>query len=295
MSASVATRSLAALLVTSITMSGACIKSPETDLERLLESRRLAANLLVQFTKAGDASNRAVMADTDDASAAFAREASAAAQQVTTDAAALAPLLRGLQYSEEARLLDEFKGCFEKYRQLDRTILELAVANTNLKAQRISFGPAHDAAESFRTAVEAVLPADPGKDGWRAKALAATAVSDVREIEVLHAPHIAEASDTVMTDIEQRMTASESDARAALKSLAGAASPASRQSLADATAALDRFVSLHHQILDLSRRNTNVRSLALALGQQRTQTAECGSTLSALQDALGKRGFTATR
>ena len=42
-----------------------CIKAPETVLERLVEARRLAADLLVQFTKAADASNRAVMADTD--------------------------------------------------------------------------------------------------------------------------------------------------------------------------------------------------------------------------------------
>src|SRR5437762_462697 len=62
--------SIVILLMTAI----GCIQSPETALERLLESRRLASDLLVQFTKAADASNRAVMADTDDASKAFAHE-----------------------------------------------------------------------------------------------------------------------------------------------------------------------------------------------------------------------------
>ena len=271
------------------------MKSPETALERLLESRRLSGDLLVQFTRASDASNRAVMADTDEASERFAREASEAAKRVQSDTETLDTLLRDLQYSDEARMLGDFSRCFAEYRQLDQTILDLAVKNTNLKAQGLSFGPAHEAVESFRAAVEMVIPADAAKDGWRAKALAATAVADMREIEVLQAPHIAEASDVVMTDIEKRMAASESGARNALHDLGTLASTASQKSLADAASALDRFVSLHEQIIDLSRRNTNVRSLALALGQQRTRTAECQSSLSILQNALDRRGVTATR
>jgi hypothetical protein len=297
MSDGVTTRWLAGSCLAAIVagVSSACIKSPETALERLMESRRLAADLTVQFTKGADASNRAVMADTDEASAAFAREAGQATEAVQKGADSLAPLLRDLQYGDENGLLDEFKACFEKYRQLDRTILDLAVANTNLKAQRLSFGPARDAADAFRTAVEAVPPADSAKDTWRAHALAETAVAELREIEVLEAPHIAEPSDAAMGDLEKRMAASEQKVRAALMTLSGLAAPASRQTLADASAALDRFLALHAQIIELSRRNTNVRSLALALGQKRTQTAACESTLQALQDALATRGVTATR
>ena len=46
-----------------------------TVLERRFEARQLTADLLVQFTRGADAANRAVMADTDEKSAAFAREA----------------------------------------------------------------------------------------------------------------------------------------------------------------------------------------------------------------------------
>jgi hypothetical protein len=45
-------------------------------LEKVSEARQLASDLLVQFTKASDAANRAVMADTDEASVAFARSPS---------------------------------------------------------------------------------------------------------------------------------------------------------------------------------------------------------------------------
>jgi len=50
----------------------ACVKPPDTVLQQLMDARRLSADLLVQFTRTDDASNRAVMADTDEASIAFA-------------------------------------------------------------------------------------------------------------------------------------------------------------------------------------------------------------------------------
>jgi hypothetical protein len=268
---------------------------PNSALERLSEARRLSADLLVQFTKAADAGNRAVMADTDEASVAFAGEAEQAKQAVQADIDALGPILQDLDYSDESRLLQEFVGRFAEYRELDRRILDLAVENTNLKAQRLSFGPAQEAADSFRDSLESVVPADPARDTWRVKALVAAAVATVREMQVLQAPHIAETDDAVMTRMEQRMATSEAAARAALKTLAPLVQPASRERLAAATAALDSFVGLNAQIIALSRRNTNVRSLALALNEKGKVTGACEGSLRALQEALAKRGFTATR
>jgi hypothetical protein len=235
------------------------------------------------------------MADTDEASVAFAREAGQAAQTVEKDADALAPILSGLGYSNETHLLQEFNSRFAEYRALDRNILELAVANTNLKAQRMSFGPAQQAADAFRDSLAAITPRDAAKDTWRMKALAATAVAAVREIQVLQAPHIAESNEDAMTRMEKQMTASEGVARNTLTTLGSLVSPASKKQFAEASAALDRFMGLNAQIIDLSRRNTNVRSLALSLGQKRTFTAACEDSLRALQDALAKREFTATR
>lgn len=272
-----------------------CISSPETALQRLVESRRLAADLRVQFTKAADASNRAVMADTDEASVAFAREAEQATQGVEKDAGTLAPILSGLGYANEAQMLQEFNSRFAEYRVLDRNILELAVENTNLKAQRMSFGPAQESADAFRDSLAAIAPMDSAKDAWRMKALVATAIAAVREIQVLQAPHIAEADEAAMTRMEKQMATEEASARSVLATLGPVTQPASRPHLAAATAALDRFMALNAQIIELSRRNTNVRSLALTLGQKRTLTAACEDRLQALQDALAKREFTATR
>lgn len=235
------------------------------------------------------------MADTDENSVAFAREAGQATEAVQRDIDALGPILQGLSYSNETRLLKEFVSRFANYRALDRRILDLAVENTNLKAQRLSFGPAQEAADAFRDALEAAVPSVPANETWHAEALVATAVARVREIQVLQAPHIADADEAVMTHMEQRMATSEAAARNTFETLTRLVQPASRPRLAAAAAALDRFMNVNAQIIALSRRNTNVRSLALSLDEKRTITVSCEDSLRALQDALAKRGYSGTR
>ena len=202
-----------------------------TVLEQLSEARRLAADLLVHFTKAADAANRAVMADTDETSLAFAREAEQAVQGAQQDVDALKPILDGLHYSNESRLLEEFANRFAEYRALDRQILDLAVENTNLKAQRLSFGPAQEAADAFRDSVETAARAVQGSEKWHAEALAGQAVATVREIQLLQAPHIADADEAVMARMEKRMASSEAAARKAVEALAPLVPEASRPKL----------------------------------------------------------------
>lgn len=266
-----------------------------SSLERLMEARRLSSDLLVRFANATDATNRAVMAGTDEMAAEFAREAERATQTVERDADALKPLLTALGYTAESRLLEEFIGQFSAFQELDRAIRGLAVENTNLKAQRLSFGPAQKEADAFRDALESVAGTSPAKDAWQVKALTATALSAVREIQVLQGPHIAEPEDAAMTQLEQRMASSEGLARGALQTLAAVLPPTSRQQLDGAAAALDRFHDLNAQVIVLSRRNSNVRSLALSLGKKRMLTARCDESLHAIQDALSKRTFAGTR
>ena len=101
------------------------------------------------------------MADTDALSVTFARESEQTTLFVPKDIDTLGPLLKDLRYSDETQLLPEFVSRFAEYRELDRRILDLAVQNTNLKAQRLSFGPAQEAANAFRNALKAVVSAAP--------------------------------------------------------------------------------------------------------------------------------------
>ncbi len=260
-------------------------------LHRLAEARQRTADLQVAFAKAADASNRAVMADTDESSVKYGQEADAAKHAVHTDTESLHVLFGQLRYSDEDRILRDFEDRFAAYEKVDKLILDLAVENTNLKAQRLSFGPAQGAADAFRDALAALAPAQAARDDWRVKATSATALSAVREIQALQAPHIADPDDASMGTIEARMQAAETAARSALAALAPLVDPLSRPKLAAANDELNRFMGVNAQIVALSRRNTNVRSLALALNEKQKLVAPCDQALRTLADALAHRGY----
>jgi hypothetical protein len=282
-----------ACLLVVVTMGLGCRERAR--LTQLDDARSLAAYLRVQFNKAADASNRAVMADTDAASTAFAHESEEATASVQKDMTALAPLLESQGFSVETRILDEFKTHFSEYRELDRKVLALAVENTNLKAQSLSFGPARQAADKLKDSLAPVTAAFSAKDQCRAAALVAQAVTAVREIQALYAPHIAERNDASMTKMEQELTALDGSARGALKTLEELAPPNAHASLTTAHAALDELTAATAKIVELSRRNTDVLSLELSLGKKPTLAAACDERLNALQKALANEGSKATR
>lgn len=297
-SGSARTRAAVALCMAAIADGAApgCVKEPLLVLTQQVEARRLVSNLRVQFSKAADAANRAVMADTDEASNAAAREAEQATPAVQRDVEALQPILNALAYPDELRHLEAFKARFAEYRALDGEILPLAVENTNIKAQRLSFGPAREAAEAFRDSLEAAARSDmTSKNSCCVESLVATARAAVLEIQVIQARHIAESDDAAMSRMEAEMTAAEAAARNALERLKGVLPSAAGPQLATAAAALDRFKTINSELVTLSRRNSNVRSLALSLGRKRTVTAACDDVLQALEDALAKHEFRATR
>src|SRR5262249_19227301 len=117
----------------------------------------------------------------------------------------------------------------------------------------------------------------------------------VRDVQVLQAPHIAEAQDAVMSRLEKQMTAGEETARSDVTALAALVGTAGQGAVSDARGALDRFSALSRQLVGRSRRNSNVRSLEIALHQKPALTAACDDSLGALIAALAKAGAGATR
>jgi hypothetical protein len=267
----------------------------EPALVQLVEARRLASDLYVQFTKAADAANRAVMADTDEASAGAAREAEQAKQAVQQDVDRLQAILQSLGYAAEIQHLDAFTMRFAEYQILDQEILPLAVENTNLKAQRLSFGTAQEAADSFRTPLEAAAKSATSKDTDAVAALVARAIAALLEIQVIQARHIAEADEAAMSRMEAHITTLEGAVQSALDTLKKQVPSVAGSQLTAASAAFERFKMVNAEIMCLSRRNSNVRSLALSMGRKRTVTAQCDDQLRALDEALSKHEFSATR
>jgi len=260
----------------------ACINGPAV-LTQHVEARSVAADLQIQFAKAAEAANRAVMTDTDEASTGAADEARHAVQQVQANIDRLRPMLQSLGYADEIRAMDAFVNRFDEYRKLDDEILPLAVENTNLKAQRLSFGAGEEAVQDFRRALASVD-----------HEASANAVAAVLEIQVIQARHIAESDDAAMSRMEAQMATLEQNARTAIGDLKRR-TPAAMSAVNAALEALDRFKAVNSEIVALSRRNSNVRSLALSLGRKRVVTAECSDQLRVLLDVLDGHRLNATR
>src|SRR6187200_414600 len=88
----------------------------------LAEARHLASELRVDFTKTVEASNRAVMADTDKASEDAAKEAHDATAAVDRTASALRSRLGALGYADDQSRLENFRQRFTDYKKLDEEI-----------------------------------------------------------------------------------------------------------------------------------------------------------------------------
>jgi hypothetical protein len=285
------------LVLTTLVTCLACRTNGKAAFVQLAEARQLAAQLRIDFAKASDESNRAVMAETDEESIAFARAADTSTRAVNTAMTELSKRLADLGDPGNAELIQRVRERFERYQAVDKEILKLAVENTNLKARRLLFGPVAEAANAFCRTLQAFVSAAPDSTARRIADSAYRAQLAVREIEVLEAPHIAEAKNPEMDHLEQEMASRQTIAREALSLIEKNARPLPdvRSALDAAKAALDNFDTLSRQLIELSRRNTNVRSLELAMRQKPPLTAACDESLAALQTALANQGFTGTR
>lgn len=268
---------------------------PPPILAQRVQARELAAELRRGLLDSAEAEKRAVMAETDEGSARAAEEAEAGTHALAARTDALAALLASLDYTPEVELLRTFEEQFAASQRVDAELLELARGNTNEKAWRLAFGAGRGAADDFAARLSDATRSASPEHAHRAKLLAASALLAVREVQVLEAPHIREAEDAAMTRLEVRMAAGEASARASFAELAELLGSPSGPPLDAARDALDRFFRTHAEILLLSRKNTDVRSLALSLGEKRRLTAACDEALAALQDALARRGTAATR
>ena len=98
-----------------------------------------------------------------------------------------------------------------------------------------------------------------------------------------------------MTKLEAQMMASAQAGRRAVDQLKALLPGSGAPYVVAALAAFDRFESVNADILALSRRNSDVRSLALSLGRRRMVTAVCDDQLAALEHALAGHDNRATR
>jgi hypothetical protein len=250
------------------------------------------SDLRINFLRSIKAEKLAVMAETDEASLAFADESKRASEAVEANLKELSRLVGMHPAADESKLLQEFEAAWEPVRKIDRGILDLAVQNTNLKAFRLSFGKGRETVERFEDALKGLTR---GVSDVRLIRAAGDALSAELKILSLHAPHVVSPDDDEMNRIEQVIRANQEVVHRSLEGLARMA-PADKRPYVSAAEAADReFTEVTATVIALSRQNTNVNSLNISLDRKQKMTALCEALLDQLHKTFRSQAFKATR
>jgi hypothetical protein len=281
-----------AAMILAVIVLGLHFQKSQNPAERLaFKAKRveLVERIRLAVASASEAEKSAVMAVTDEDSRTYADQARAAAATAEQCRRELEDLLATDAPKNEKDDLTQFSQAFAEFQRIDKGLLDLAVKNSNLKAYSLAFGPAAAALTEMDTALARVAAehGNPASEaGLRTTQLADGARISALRILALLPPHIAEESDPKMDEMEAVMTKEDRVVRRDLENLAVLPNLAGNPDLAAAAARYARFSELRAQIIKLSRENTNVRSLAISLGQKRRAMLVCQDALAGLEQAI---------
>jgi hypothetical protein len=270
--------------------------SKNSPYENTLEKKRILSQMRIDLLKSVEMEKNAVMAHSDQDSMDFANQSRAASANVGQNLNILRSLVAAIPSQDEQRLMNEFTTCWAEFGKLDQEILELAVENTNLKAAALSREKGAEAMRKFEQALEDLLQSSPGtQDESRIAGPVSRALIAGLKLYNLHSPHIAEATDEKMDQIEAQMKTEENkvaDSFAALSNLAGAES---LEALSKAKTAFTEFAAVTAEVIQLSRKNSNVKSMELSFGKKRRIAAQCDTVLAAFQETVHNKTYKATK
>jgi hypothetical protein len=94
-----------------------------------------------------------------------------------------------------------------------------------------------------------------------------------------------------MDQIEMEMNVKEKEVRQSLDELFTIVGPKSQDDLLQAKTAFSEFMEVTAKVINLSRQNSNIKSLELSLGKKRLIAAQCEEILTALQKTVQDRPF----
>lgn len=259
-------------------------------LEKQTIKADIVSSMQINLLKAIEAEKNAVLAITDEESAAFAAKSREASNNVENNRKEFEAIIHLEELPDEAGLINEFNACWVQYRKLDEKILDLAVQNTNLKAQKISATQCAQEIELLDSSLNKIIQQN--KDGQCSDTVrfAHEVLTASLKIFALHKTHIEEADDAQMDKIEQNIILYDESAKKAFKAFSGIAELNKSPDLKTAQAAYDKFMTLTGEILKLSRMNTNIKSAAISLDKKRLVSAQCQEILTTLQKKVQARG-----
>jgi hypothetical protein len=234
-----------------------------------------------------EAEKSAVLAVTDEESIEYAAQSRGATAEIGKLLASLSERITADARPAELEKLAAFEATWIELQEIDARLLDLAVANSNLKAARLSAKEGSLALDRFIASIDAAATST--SDVAAARSLSAAATSAAR-IHSLLLAHIPESSDAEMTALEARMRTLAASIEEALRRVAASGSA----NVAEAERAWADYQRIEAEVVRLSRLNTNVISFDVSVHEKRTATRACLDALAALRAAI-ESGPHATR
>jgi len=257
---------------------------------------QVTAQVRVDLLAVLDAGKNALLAETSEASREYADKARASAAQVDQGFAQLQAISEKDGYDQQRKALDEAMKAWRGVKDIDGEYLALVVQKTNDQASRLSMGEAMDALEKLESSLQAAMEHGAGAGApQRFDEACLIVLGQTAIILALETPHIAQSSDAAMDRIEARMVKASDKAKDALKDASGMAPPQAAQDIRQAAAAFAAFQSVNARILALSRINSDVKALPLAMERRQAAASVCEAALDTLQELIDKRLSQATR
>lgn len=244
-----------------------------------------------------EAQNSAVMATGDQDLQSFADQARAATAALAREQSELEKLLQQRGDAHEVELMVRVTQTLSDFQRIDKELLELATQNSNRKAYRLAFGPAMKQLQEMDDALSRVAMKDAElspENKLQVLKLASDARISALRMQVLLLPHIAEESDSKMDQLEQQLAAEDQKLRENFASLSALVPESEKPTIAVAISKFGEFDTLKAQIIKLSRANTDLKAVALALNEKRKAMLACQDALVALERAIQAEPVTTT-
>ncbi len=269
-----------AILSIAVVWIGACGRPA---LLRQVEKLELVNNIQHRLLESVEAEKSAVLAMTDEESAEFAARSKRSSEEIGHSMTRLAELINADARRDEVEKLAAFAAKWDELKAIDARLLDLAVANTNLKAAHLLVQEGSVAFDRFITSVDAMMLACTDVAVVRSLATAATAIARIQSLLLVHIP---EASDAEMTTLEARIRRLGETVDAALREAGPSVPSPAAGAVADGTQAWAEYQRVAAEVIRLSRLNTNVKSVDVSIHEKRTATRACLDALGDLRSAI---------
>lgn len=261
-----------------------------------LKKNRIISQMRIDLLKSVEMEKNAVIAFTDPESIDFANQSRAASEAAAHDLDTLRSLVDTIPLQHEQKLMGELSTCWTEFGKLDQVILELAVDNSNHKAAALSRERGAEAMQRFEQTLENLYQLSPGSpNDARIAELVSRALIAGLKIYNLHGAHIDEGADGEMDQIEAQIKMEEKKVAESFADLGSTIGADNLDAVSRAQTAFAEFVAVTAKVMQISRKNSNIKAAELSLGKKRLITAQCDAILVAFQETLQNMKYKATK